>query len=94
MVQGQGYIFSSQRVKHENLMSQDLDHGREWKYRFLCSAPAFVNIMASTCPLIKVTMKFTGSSSGSMVPVTIDRQRGAYRVVQRWSELIYFDLAI
>ena len=28
-----------QGVKHENLMGQDLDPGRRWKYRCLCSVP-------------------------------------------------------
>ena len=28
-----------QGVKHENLLGQDLDHGRGWKYRRLCSVP-------------------------------------------------------
>ena len=28
-----------QGVKHENLLGQDLDHGRGWKYRSLCSVP-------------------------------------------------------
>ena len=32
-----------QGVKHENLMGQDLDPGRGWKYRHLCSvAPLYV----------------------------------------------------
>ena len=29
----------SQGVKHENLVGQDLDRGRGWKYRRLCSVP-------------------------------------------------------
>ena len=29
----------SQGVKHENLLGQDLDRGRRWKYRRLCSVP-------------------------------------------------------
>ena len=29
----------SQGVKHENLLGQDLDPGRGWKYRRLCSVP-------------------------------------------------------
>ena len=29
----------SQGVKHENLLGQDLDLGRGWKYRRLCSVP-------------------------------------------------------
>ena len=29
----------SQGVKHENLLGQDLDRGRGWKYRRLCSVP-------------------------------------------------------
>ena len=28
-----------QGVKHENLLGQDLDRGRGWKYRRLCSVP-------------------------------------------------------
>ena len=28
-----------QEVKHENLLGQDLDRGRGWKYRRLCSVP-------------------------------------------------------
>ena len=32
-------IWCSQGVKHENLLGQDLDRGRGWKYRHLCSVP-------------------------------------------------------
>ena len=28
-----------QGVKHENLLGQDLDRSRGWKYRCLCNAP-------------------------------------------------------
>ena len=31
-----------QGVKHENLLGQDLDRGRGWKYRRLCSVPPLV----------------------------------------------------
>ena len=32
-----------QGVKHGNLLGQDLDPGRGWKYRRLCSVPPLVN---------------------------------------------------
>ena len=31
-----------QEVKHENLLGQDLDRGRGWKYRRLCSVPPLI----------------------------------------------------
>ena len=40
IVKGQGQIFGGgQGVKHENLLGQDLDRSRGWKYRCLCSVP-------------------------------------------------------
>ena len=30
-----------QGVKHENLLGQDFDHSRGWKYRRLCSVPLY-----------------------------------------------------
>ena len=32
-----------QGVKHENLLGQDLDRGRGWKYRRLCSVPPLMH---------------------------------------------------
>ena len=42
-----------QGVKHENLLGQDLDHGRGSKYRRLCSVPPcmFNNTTLITTPL-------------------------------------------
>ena len=42
MLDGQGSrpdFRCSQGVKHENLLGQDLDRSRGWKYRCLCSVP-------------------------------------------------------
>ena len=44
MIDSQGSrpdIQCGQGVKHEKLMGQDLDPGRGWKYRCLCSVPPF-----------------------------------------------------
>ncbi len=38
-----------QGVKHENLLGQDLDRGRGWKYRRLCSVPPLM------CPAVQRT---------------------------------------
>ena len=41
-------FWCGQGVKHENLMGQDLDPGRGWKYRRLCSVPPLQNVVATS----------------------------------------------
>ena len=52
MLDGQGsrpdlYFRCGQGVKHENLLGQDLDRGRGWKYRRLCSVPPLATFSSS-----------------------------------------------
>ena len=50
MLDGQGSrpdFRCGQGIKHENLLGQDLDRGRGWKYRRLCSVPPLFSVVSS-----------------------------------------------
>ena len=58
MLDGQGSrpdFRCGQGVKHENLLGQDLDRGRGWKYRRLCSVPP-LDLGASKATSVSFTL--------------------------------------